>query len=431
MAKRFNYIVKKLAEINHKKVIVYGFSLGNTQVYIALLQLDESFKNKYISNWIAHAPALSGGQVVYRSNFGFSDEFTLGPFGFSWKMFHNIWPGTSIVEDLKLSDIFESQKDESFMGNITRQIRYEKNKGKRNSTKGISFWPDFDKNCSNEKLHYQKNCMTNIFNVSDIPVVRIDGQDYYRPELNQKIIDLAYVPGAELLLKHIYNAELSQRYRNQENPNVNITLLFHTKMKTPIQFFYRDIPTKFTNNETQRIYAPDMYIHGNGDGTAATSTMLVGPLKWAIDFESRNQNNDIKNKKAIKFVEMCSQVNQKMTPYEKPNLSIRDEKLVPYKDFRAITGYATPGLEIQGKKYEFGETEYIGLQCECMHEPSANLGSNCKHLNTLADKYFIHFFSNSVITFDKVDPDLQSFEFKNNEELENFVNNCDIAYPDS
>ena len=204
--------------------------------------MEQNYKDKYINNWIAMSPALAGGHMGYRSTFGFSDEFTFGPLFASWKFFYNIWPGTSIIEDMKLSEVFETQKHENYMGNITRQIQYEKNKGENNQTKGISFWPDFDKNCSNEKLLYQKNCITGLFNLSDKPVVRIDGQDYYRPELNQKIKELANTADPDLTQKFLYDNEISQRARNQENPGVNITLIFHTKIKTDVQFYYRDIP---------------------------------------------------------------------------------------------------------------------------------------------------------------------------------------------
>jgi hypothetical protein len=268
---------------------------------------------------------------------GMSDEHSWGPIFVGHLTYKSIWAEQTVPYDLFPSHIFSDQQHEPWMRNITNQINYESAYHPFQNTtarplpaKGISFWPDVSLNCS-KNLQTSPSCSTGLYNVSDFAIIRVGGDDFYLKEAWKVLIENKYVDNLEQLIELIYNNPKVQRVRRLDDPGVSIVNYVMSRVKTDLQFYWNVNPSKGVREGL--IYEPDLYVNGRGDATLSATSMLIGPLKWAIG----NADLDSKRKKSFKFVEICSKVNQKISPYDYSGPGMASNfTSVGYPEFRKI-----------------------------------------------------------------------------------------------
>jgi hypothetical protein len=203
--------------ITGKKAIVSGHSMGNIQIYASLLDFSQKFKDDHIQNYFSILAPFGGSNRVVRNFMGMSDEHSYGSILVGYLTYHSIFIEQTVPYDLFPSDVFSDQQYEPWMRNITNQINYESaHHPLQNTTarhlpeKGISFWPDVSLNCS-QNLQTSGECSTGLYNISDLAIVRIGGDDFYLKEAWKLIIENKYIDNTEQMIDLIYNNEKLQR----------------------------------------------------------------------------------------------------------------------------------------------------------------------------------------------------------------------------
>ena len=390
--------------------------------------MSQKDKDYLISNYIPIFPPFGGVSRSVRALLGNSEELGYGPILVGWWGYLSLMTDQSLLWNILPSETYERDKDEFWMRNITRQIDYEHFKGGSGTEKGISFWPDYSDRCSNN-LMYNDRCTTGLFNSSHEFLFRIKDEQFFPKDIKRKSIDSNIISNIDQLHNLITEEEVSKRMINFENPGVNMTLIFLTKIRTDTQLIYYQDPKEYIKRKL--IKDPDMYGMKRGDHTIDVNSSLLPMLKWAIENEEKLQNN-----KKIKFVELCSMTKQKASPFD--DMLVDDIEKEVGKNFEGKNNYEGFNVYLRkmlrekksGDKLGFSKNDYIGVQCECLHYGYKNSGSNCSHVSGIGSEYFLRFLMNSFVNFEKSDLDMSGVEgvFTSEEEVDEYVNKCDMIH---
>lgn len=143
-AKRFKPVVKNLHKITGKKVIILAHSYGNVMFYFNIKNgsFTQKEKDMYIKNVISSHACFLGTINGTKWILGGEDVLNFGPFGLGFKSFWPFGPLATIhlgSVPYSFGNVFENDRNENWMKNITQHIQYEKDVGHRKTEKGIDF----------------------------------------------------------------------------------------------------------------------------------------------------------------------------------------------------------------------------------------------------------------------------------------------------
>lgn len=133
---------------------------------------------------------------------------------------------------------------------------------------------------------------------------------------------------------------------------------------------FLDYPYNIKTKIDADVFPEPVVTWGYGDGTVPVYSSLLPGLKWAYEFDTQSA----KEAKPVKIIDICSVYNLKDSPYD-----------IRQKD----------------KSYKFSKNEFIGMNCECMLDPTPE---ECNHSTIIRDALFVDFVQRTLIGNERSKP---------------------------
>ena len=353
----FEANLKRLSVVTNKKVIVLSHSLGSLNAYHQLLQLDQKTKDSLIRTWVYTGGPLLGApkqtKVLISGNSDFLFFNTLGMhFKASVETSNNCLSGFEMVP----TDPFTIYKDKDWFTDIQKWADYEKGKISYEQA-GFSFLPKLEDDCvRNTYESFNTKCRLGIVDRSEEVMVKILDQEYKMNQTAELLRDWANSNNSA----QYYKMTRDDAFLELNNPGVPVVALFLSRLGTEKSFTYADDVKEHTNKD--EFYNPEI-VRSYGDGTVPSYSVLIPAMKWAKEFDNKNNNAH-----PVKILELCSIHNQKQSLYDE-------------KDSNGVKSFKT--------------NEYVGLSCECENDSTL---ANCEHQYLNIDNGFLTIFTDLIQT---------------------------------
>jgi hypothetical protein len=327
-----------------------------------------------------------------------------------------------------LTPVYNREGSEEFLEVIGKHLKYEKSfvregdklvQGKgadgKLTDKGISFWPSPMEVCK-DFINFNDTdyCTSALFDPLGLELVKIKEEVYKYEDLKALICKESYLKEFEQAWSYYYNRKHTNFEKKTPPTGIPTIVVYTSVLPTENEAHFNEHPYKISKEEN-RAYYPDWQGYKRGDGRVASSSSLLTTLKWAWLYDQQ------KIGAPVKFVELCSSHNNKVSPYDHKFLShfansdyIRDRRpgvgknsLSKTKELLAI-GKSDGELKIE-------KNEYIGVRCDCISEENLKKegfqkteeSKSCHHINMHRDTGFLYFMANTVLTSQRseyVDP---------------------------
>ena len=354
----FKENIDRLYDLTKKKVVLYGHSLGNVNIYHQLLKLSPEYKKEKIKNWVNIAGPLLGATKTLRMLIsGYSDlMFFKNLIGLHLDAAIEAINNLVTLYELIPFDSFNEYDDEEWFSFVKKRIKYEK--GEINfEDSGFQFLPKTTEKCTPDAFKWNDPfCRFNFFNTTGNFTIKV-------------IDDEFKISNTDMLLTHWNLTETTRKMfditrddnrMKLENPQVPMINFFLRTFDTASQFIYEEDIKKYVDKD--KFYNPSE-VNGYGDGTVEIRSTILPSLKWAYEYDTKKENAY-----PIKFVEVCSPLNRRDQIYD--NLSEKNE-------------------------YEITKNEYVGSACECEDKKNAE---ECSHQYLVKDKGVIDSLSKIIIS---------------------------------
>jgi hypothetical protein len=377
-SKNFGPLVKKMKEINNKKVVVLTHSMGSTKALYGLWNMNQADKDANVALFMPIAPPFIGAlKPLDYLTCGTDNYYKYGA-GINMKAFMMSAGSFPSIVELAPSLLYSTQKSQPWMQKILKRIDYEN---------GISTDPVFDFLPSRDQVCYpnynQKMCRSGLYNFVDFG--KYLGS--YQITLNNY---------RQWIDDHTFNAyssrtweTIDKRFDSMPNPGVPVVLFYSQQVETEGYFEFNIDPKVASKAERFCTDKEKVIKPLRGDGTVPSPSVVTPALKWAIEYLEKQPNA-----KPIKIVEVCSQYNLKPSPY----------------DAQTVNGAKT-----------INKVEYIGLPCDC----SEGKVRHCEHESMLFLPQLIDFMSQGLLIEERtsVSPSVNQMS---EEQLQAFQQDCVI-----
>lgn len=389
----FRPSVMRLKDLTGKKIVVFSHSMGNLNVLYNLKFFEETEIQELFKNWVAVAPPFFGSPKSQKSLVaGNSDYITLGGyFGFKFEAFKWTVSNQMSIYELASVDPFTVYKGEAWLEEVKKRMRYEANPSEIPfSESGFSFLPPFQGICHESlKGSLSIRCGFNIYDTSEKDMIQLEDRIYKMSETQKLLEDFKFTYHSPILFKKLYNPRLTRM-----NPRIPVIIVFTNSIKTENYHRFDDNYTR----DIKRGYYPKESETGYtwGDTTVPTWSSLLLGLKWAYEYDHRNDKDGISDAQPVKFVEFCS------IGYT-------------YKPIYNLTPF--------NKSYRITENAYHGLNCDCNFMDDKKDYQNCDHSKMLGDSNIIRLLfevvnSNSVSSQDHLQKILEMDPVRIDEDLQ-------------
>ena len=291
--------VRKLKELNNKKVVIASHSLGNIKTSYGLWSMSQQEKDSSIALYAALAPPFLG--VAEPVNFVTCGDSEYYKFGFGINMAEwKVAIGTfTVAFELSPYPTYATQAGQPWMQKIMKRIDYENGKS---SDPVFPFLPTKDKICYTKFT--QKNCNSGL-EVWD-NYIQYQGVTYgntnYRDWINQHTFSG--------ISKQAWNT-IDSRFEKALNLGVPIALIYSQMLDTQGKYNYKVDPIGPASQDRFCNAKEYSYTPWKGDTTVPSTSAVTPGIKWADDFL-----NKVPGAKPIKLVEVCSSYNVKTTPWD-------------------------------------------------------------------------------------------------------------------
>lgn len=380
--KNYLPLVKEMYSMINKKVVLLSHSMGSYRTYTLLNEMTQEDKDKYIRQYIAAAPVLVGASQVSKYFWCGTKEYFF-PFhlGIDFKTFKKTLGDYTSMYQLLPNDYRTLNKDEDWMKKIQARVAYEKGE----SEDPVFDWmPKRDEVCF-EKYPDRKYCISGL-----------QRPDTYGQFMGQNITDTNF---RELISNYTFASlkgdgfkVIDDNFRKLPNINVPTTIFYSTRVKAEGGHNIKEDPRQFTIDKVE--FCPKKsfdILWEYGDGTVPQHASVTPWIKWAYEFEQKKPNA-----KPVKFVEVCSGKNQRMTPFDGKNE--KGENILK-------------------------TVEYQGLECNCKQ----GRVKDCDHVGMIILNTFNDYIATAlqVEEHSELSPKVQAMS---ESDLENYVNQCNMIY---
>jgi len=175
-----------------------------------------------------------------------------------------------------------------------------------------------------------------------------------------------------------------------------VVLIYGSHMNTDHQYTFDYDPRLSVENDQYAF--PNVTTFTQGDGTVPVSSSLIAGIKWAWEFDNKENDPNLQIAKPVKVLEWCSQYNTQGFIYDTNSTD---------------------------KSNNFTQNGYIGLNCTCQSTSKATDGDDCVHGTIINDQYFVNFFVGYIRTNDKIGDIKNTIAFKLPEdEIQKLVDTC-------
>ena len=376
-SKNLPSLLKKMKQITNKKAIIMSHSMGNQKTAFALWNMNQADKDNTVSSYVALAPPFIGAAKPIDYLSCGSAEFFFLKFGIdmtTWKLSAGTFPS---MFELAPFPTYSTQASQPWMQQVMGRINYEAGK----STDPVfNFLPDKTQTC------YPK--FNNKYCKSGLEVF-----DNYATYLGQPLTNNNI---RAWLNQHSFNKfanvtwpTIDPRFETLPNTGVPIILVYTQILDTEGKYNYTADPLTTSNQNKYCTANEHKWTPWRGDTTVPSTAAVTAGLKWAYEFSQGTANA-----KPIKFVDICSEVNVKTTPYDSTTAQ---------------------GVNTMSK------LEYIGMPCDCTQTKTRH----CTHEDMLFLPELIDFLSNTILTKD-VQPLSPTVQQMTDAQLTAFQNTCQI-----
>lgn len=145
---------------------------------------------------------------------------------------------------------------------------------------------------------------------------------------------------------------INDNFRNLPNINVPSVILYSTRVAAEGGHNFKEDPRIHTSKGNFCPSKSFEILWEYGDGTVPQHASTTPWVKWAWEFEQGQQNA-----KPVKFLDVCSEKNQRMTPYDS-------------KDGSGV--------------WQLTKNEYQGIECNCTEKKM----KDCDHCGMIILKQF-------------------------------------------
>lgn len=356
---KFKPVLESLYQVTGKRTIIVAHSMGNFQVTNFLWNMDQTWKDKYVSSYIAMAPPFLGSARPYKTLLGLDPDFFFSfatlKLGIPAKEFKKTIPYYPVVWQLMMTNFFDIHKDEDWMKAALQRIKVEKNGGNMPSGTIMDLFPNPNATCNPGFSTRTDKCITGLRELKSIGSINSEPITIYNAK--QILQKYSYL-GNDAQKMHDYCFD--NRVQRMDNLGVQTNIIYSNILNTTLETIqYNGNPKpKVENNEYIR---PDKTTYGLGDSIVMTTSALMSGIKWAAEFSKSTPGV-----KPINMIEVCSSYNQRSSIYDD-----------------TINTKVT-------------KNAYFGVDCECRGtQSSPSSGKNCQHGRLLEDQKIIDFLLQS------------------------------------
>ena len=371
-------VMDLLRRFANKRVVIAAHSMGNMKAAYALWNMSQDQKDETVMTFLSIAPPFSGSAKPLSYTTCGSNEFffplDLGIDMKTWKILASSFPS---IFELLPPPTFTSQRDQAWMQNVINRLKYEN---------GTSTDPVFDFLPSKDQTCYpsfnQSKCRSGLEEYdhwASFIGLRIDNSNMKEFITNHSFCNLT---------QDMYSL-FDQRFETL--PNIGVPSIFVYSYVVPTE-------GKYVFNQDPRVtWSLDKFCSSKnltwdpwaGDETVPSVSVMLAGLKWAMEFKQKQPGA-----KPVKFLDVCSVINVKRTPYD---------------------GQTAAGVR------EMTGVEYQGLPCDC----SQGKYKHCTHIGMLHNKELVDYLSTTVYTND-VQPVSDMVSKMSDLELSVFHSECRI-----
>jgi len=377
----FGNVLKKLNYMTNKKAVIIAHSMGNMRMVEILWNMPQADKDALIKMYInVSGPLVGAVQALQDMLCG--DESTHFAFniGIDFPTFQTAVSNLTSMFSLMPLGTFGKSANEPWMAKIQARIKYED----LSSDSEVYPWlPKRDQICFTE--YDQKQCRSGVYNFDNFGSIL--GEEITGESLPNLVDKYGY---SDLGLSGFY--AIDPKYYELPNPGVPMTLIYSTQVDTDGAYtFDKDPRSKTANNDFCERNIDFKISSVGGDGTVNSASLITPYLKWADEFD-----NKVANAKPVKVVQVCSALNQRLTPYDSTSPS--GEKIV-------------------------NKNEYQGLECNC----SQKRVRDCSHIAILWLDSMNEFLSNTLQSGEShpLNPEVEKMT---ESELSDFVSQCSMLW---
>lgn len=377
-SKNLGAIISLLHKFTNKKVVIAAHSMGNLKTAYGLWNMAQQDKDSMIQMYLALAPPYIGATKPVSYLTCGSNElffpFNIGLDMKTWKVLAGTWP---TIFELSPRLTYASQASQPWMQQIMQRIQYENGQSSDPvfsflPTKSQLCYPNFSKATCQSGLEVLDNYGT------------LTGQPITNANLYQWLDTYSFSANTANMW-----TLLDSRFETLQNINVPTTIVYASVVPTEGKFTFNQDPritadqNKFCNNK-QMSWSPWL-----GDDTVPSTSAVTAALKWANEFITGTPNA-----KPIKMVDVCSAVNNRLTPYDSKNSS---------------------------GAFQMSSVEYQGLPCDC----SEGKYRHCTHTGMILLPALLDYLSTSLTPGD-VQPVSEMVNSMTDFQLQDFLTSCTI-----
>lgn len=376
-------LIQRMFNMVNKKILLLGHSMGNHRISNLLWSMSQADKDKYLSQYIAAAPVLIGAAEVNKYFICGSNEYFF-PFdlGIDMRTFKRTLGVFTSMYQLLPNTCYSTQSGEAWMQKIMQRIAYEEGK----SEDPVFDWmPKRDQVCY-EKYPKSNQCISGLHDYQSFG--KVLDQEITASNLQSILNTYSFSS-----IKDIGFNAVQENNIKLPSLGVPTSIVYSTRVGTEGGHDFKKDPREITSKDKfcSETLGDFSVISVTGDGTVPSAASVTPWVKWAWEFEQ-----GVKGSHPVKFVDVCSSVNQRGTPYD---------------------GKDQSGVNIMTK------VEYQGIECNC----SESKVKDCTHIGMLLLDSFNDYLMNALKT-DQTTTLNPEIEKMTEGEISSYVDNCDLFY---
>lgn len=375
-------IIQRLYKFTQKKILLLGHSMGNHRISNLLWSMSQADKDKYLYQYIAAAPVLIGAAEVDKYFLCGSKEYFF-PFhlGIDMRTFKKTLGVFSSMYQLLPNGCYSINAKEQWMQDIMKRIAYEKGQGE---DPVYPWMPKRDEVCY-EKYPDSNKCISGLFDYSKLGMILSRG--IYDSNLQDILKEFSYSAIKDFGFNVIQD-------NNIHLPSFGIptSIVYSTRVGTEGGHDFMIDPREKTSKDEFCNENLDFKVKWvTGDGTVPSAAAVTPWVKWAQEFDQKKAGSN-----PVKFVDVCSGVNQRGTPWD--------------------------GKDQQGRNVML-KNEYQGIECNCQQGKV----KDCTHIGMLLLDSFNDYLMNALKREETsvLDPEIEKMT---EADVSNYVNHCDLFY---
>ena len=284
LKKYFASNLERLYNLSGKQVSIIAHSFGNLNTSYQLSLLTQEFKDKYIKAWISVAPPLLGAMTATQSVLAGLESYQKAIFGLKYPAASQSLGSFPSMYELMQVNMYTIYQNEPWFQWVKKRLDYEAGNIDFEDS-GMLFWPKIDEKCTPDSFeNISENCHSGLFDMRKEPSITVEnGKVEYFLDDNEKLISDLPMLDTSLDYFRMFN---NDDFRKLRNPGVPVQMIYSKSTETISKLKYKNKITDYTKDGK---YPEVEYENNFGDGTVGANSALFPAIKWAYQFNHKNQ----------------------------------------------------------------------------------------------------------------------------------------------